>query len=409
MTVNSPPRELPKLLHLDKVKSTDDMLTIEMVINTEYYQTCCDYRTQCHVLYDMLHIFGFTKNKIANLLSVDHKSYEKQLSLPIIPRPNGRPQSLTSEEKLILFDKIQEYHDKNIKPTLYDMQQFILSTIRKSISPDTIHRYIDESNKYKVIKGEPMDENRYVVSSNDMDLYYTNLGNVVNGCPASLVFNMDEAGQDEFIDTHSMMVIVPISCTDKVTKIPVRRQSKRATLVNCICADGTMTKPLLILPRKTLDSVLLKRITCNNVMLKYQEKGYANTDIIIKWLEEIFLPTVEYKWKEENKRSGYNGNAVLILDGFSSHAKALSHFQLNNYHLTLVYLVPHSSHLSQPLDLVIFCLQKLFTIRRRISNPLSAQADKIRSILKGLQESCSTENIVSAFEAAGIFHYFPSF
>ena len=114
---------------------------------------------------------------------------------------------------------------------------------------------------------------------------------------------MDEAGQDKFIDTYSMMVIVPISCTEKITKIPVRRQSKRATLVNCICADGTMTKPLLILPRKTLDSVLLKRITCNNVMLKYQEICYANTDIIIKWLEEIFLPTVEDKRMEVSKSS----------------------------------------------------------------------------------------------------------
>lgn len=69
-----------------------------------------------------------------------------------------------------------------------------------------------------------------------------------------------------------MMVIVPISCIDKVTKNPVRRQSKLATLVNCICADGTMTKPLLIFPRKTPDSVLLKRIICYNVIMKYQEK-----------------------------------------------------------------------------------------------------------------------------------------
>ena len=54
--------------------------------------------------------------------------------------------------------------------------------------------FIDESNKYKIIKGEPMDENRYVVSSNDMDYYYTNLGNLINRSPASLVFIMDEAG-----------------------------------------------------------------------------------------------------------------------------------------------------------------------------------------------------------------------
>ena len=55
------------------------------------------------------------------------------------------------------------------------MQQFILSTLKKSISPDTIHRYIDEYNKYKVIKGEPVDESHYEVFSNDINLYYTYL------------------------------------------------------------------------------------------------------------------------------------------------------------------------------------------------------------------------------------------
>ncbi|KAK8890374.1 hypothetical protein M9Y10_035150 [Tritrichomonas musculus] len=148
-----------------------------------------------------------------------------------------------------------------------------------------------------------------------------------------------------------MNVIFPSSCTDATTKILVRRQCKRSTLVHCTCADGTMTKPLLIIPRKTLDSVLLKRLTCNNIMIKYQDKGFAkNTDFIRTWLEEIFLPTIQQKWNEENQRGGFSGDAILILDGFSAHAKAFSQIDLTNYHLKLVYLVPHSSHLCQPLD-----------------------------------------------------------
>lgn len=217
------------------------------------------------------------------------------------------------------------------------MQQFILTKLRKSLSPDTLHIYIIDSELFKIIKGEPIDEKRYFINPNDIDNFYQNLKTLVDGCPASLVFNM-EAGQDEFVDSHSMNVIVPFSCTDATTKVPVRRKCKRSTLVHCICADGTVMKPLLIIPRKTLDSILIK----------FQEKGYANTSLIKKWLEEIFLPTVLEKWTAENKRSGYTGPAVLILDGFSAHAKALSQIQLNQYHLRLIYLVPHSSHLCQP-------------------------------------------------------------
>ena len=92
-------REPPRMLRTNWVKSANDMLSIEFAINTEYYLSCTDYRSQCHSLYNLLHIFGFSKNKVALLLSVDHKSFEKQLSLPLESRPNGRPSILTQEEK----------------------------------------------------------------------------------------------------------------------------------------------------------------------------------------------------------------------------------------------------------------------------------------------------------------------
>lgn len=46
---------------------------------------------------------------------------------------------------------------------------------------------------------EPQDEDRVNVDVNSIDNYYTNFGMHVNGVPASLVFNMDEAGQDEYV------------------------------------------------------------------------------------------------------------------------------------------------------------------------------------------------------------------
>ena len=123
-------------------------------------------------------------------------------------------------------------------------------------------------------------------------------------------------------------------------------------------------------------------------------------------LEKIFLQTVQQKQNKQNQRSGFPSDAILILDGFSAHAKTLSQIDLNNYHLKLIYLVPHSSHLCQLLDLVIFCIQKLFTNQSRLNINLSRQADKIRTIIKGLQVSCTSENIISAFEYFGIFHYY---
>ena len=394
----------PRQLVTSWIRNCFDQFCVELMMSSEEYQNSNDYRSQCHNAYRILSNFGWSKCKTARLFGVDHKALEKQLSLPLESNENGRPPLLDDEEKQILINKIHALIASKNHPTLYDVQQITIQLFQKIISIDTLRNIVIDSDLFKIIDGVPQDEDRVNVSENDLDRYYNNLGMCVNGVPASLVFNMDEAGQDEYVDTHSMKVIVDASYTKPTIKIPVRRQIKRSTLVHCICNDGTYTKPLLIIPRKTLDSILLKKLTCQNVFIKFQTKGYTNTDLMKFWLSQIFFPFLDQKWIEENQRSGFTGNAVLILDGLAAHAAALNTFDLRSHHLTILYLVPHSSHLTQPLDLVTFSLQKLFSIKKSVRVKLSPQSDQIRSIIKGIQEASTSENIIAAFESAGIFH-----
>lgn len=83
-------------------------------------------------------------------------------------------------------------------PTLYDIEHICVQMFHKLISVYTIRNYIVDSDDFKIIDGEPQDEDRVNVDVNSIDNYYTNFGMHVNGVPASLVFNMDEAGQDEY-------------------------------------------------------------------------------------------------------------------------------------------------------------------------------------------------------------------
>lgn len=408
MSSNSPPRLPMRELKINAFKNTSDRIMIETVVATEAYRNCEDYREQCHILNYFLSAHGWSQNKISTLLDIDHKSFERQIKAPILSNPNGRPPVLNNEEKLNLFSAIEYFHNCNIHPTLYDLQQFIITNIQKVISVQTIHNYIKQSKKFKIIEGIPMHDKRCSINEDDLNTYFEQLKVAVNGTPVSLIYNMDEAGEDEYVDSFSMMVIVPISYDKSTIPLPVRRQSKRSTLVHCICADGTYLKPLVIIPRKTVDSSTFKRLNCNNLLIKHQEKGFANTDIIKIWLEQIFFPNIEKKLQEEKERSGFDGKAVLILDGCSCHAAALKQYNLDEKKLTLIYLVPHSSHITQPLDLVSFALQKKFTYGRRLSTKIGEQADKLRMIIRGMQESSSSDNITASFESAGIFRDYSS-
>lgn len=131
-----------------------------------------------------------------------------------------------------------------------------------------------------------MEESRTNVTKDSIDLYFQLLSQMIDGTPASLVYNMDKAGQDDFVDLHSFHVIVIVDYQGNVIKVPVRRNSKRATLINCICSDGTYLKLLIIIPRKIIDSIIFKKLTLNNVLIKSQKNGFANTEIIKIWLEQ---------------------------------------------------------------------------------------------------------------------------
>ena len=100
---------------------------------------------------DHIH-FLYPKNKVALFLGVDHKSFEKQFSLPLEPRQNGGPSILKQEEKEVLFEKINEYRSKQIN---------------KSLSPNTLHNYITDLALFKIIKGETNDERHYFANQNN--------------------------------------------------------------------------------------------------------------------------------------------------------------------------------------------------------------------------------------------------
>ena len=57
------------------------------------------------------------------------------------------------------------------------------------------------------------------------------MGESINDTPASLVYSMDKADEDDYIDTHGYNVIVPSDFKDKTKKVPVRRNAKRATFM----------------------------------------------------------------------------------------------------------------------------------------------------------------------------------
>ena len=159
------------------------------------------------------------------------------------------------------------------------------------------------------------------------------------------------------------------------------------------------------------------------------EKSLLTATVFDKWLRDVFLRAVDEKRRALRELLGdFDDRALLILDGCSSHLGARFQRLLEAHRVTMRFLVPHTSHLTQPLDVGIFGRVKylirtnssyvvnLHNIDRAVADEVAARngrrrpsaepgkklADFILTILQAFHQATTPPRVVSAFEQVGL-------
>ena len=207
----------------------------------------------------------------------------------------------------------------------------------------------------------PTDATRVDVEENDIVVFYTRtLPEALNGVQSSLVFNMDEMGAEMFADRKRMFVFVPVeNLTNGQLAVGVPRSTRRCTLVACICLDGSRLRHTVITKTMTISSAVFAEggLTSDRVKFAHTQNSFINNEVFGEWLCDVFLPEVIRKRAWLRERLGtYDERAVLILDGLKCHVMEPFVELLRRHNVTMVVLVPHSSHMTQPLDVGILRL-----------------------------------------------------
>jgi hypothetical protein len=98
----------------------------------------------------------------------------------------------------------------------------------------------------KSVVGIPKDSERLAVDASEIDAWYNILSKKLMGVSRRFVFNVDEAGCSEHIDSHEVTIVVPIDYPDPLVPVPVNHHPKRSTLTACIAADRYRMKRFII-------------------------------------------------------------------------------------------------------------------------------------------------------------------
>ena len=388
---------------------------LEYVLNNSEMQNPNLYlRQQIGILYESSHHFakiekrdnkyGLKHEDIAFILglSVDtvkyhYQKYKKEKQGKILP--NGRPKPLTTEE----LDTLKKWlDDQCFNPKPIEVIEFIKNKFNKNVEQRTLTTILKPLG-YKKQFCLPMEAERYFCNEEKLAFYYHDLemftrANNISSC---LCFNLDEEGHDDFVDKKAQDVIVKVGSSSHF--YPVPRKDNRATFLACVSASGDATKPLIITKRKTAEtSLLLEGITPDKVMLGFSEKGYITSTLFNEWLLDVFKPFVI----ETREKYGLPTEVgMILLDGASSHMTETFFTVCRELNLKIFFLPAHSSHMTQPLDLVLFHSHKN-NMRKSLTNEQLAAdlTKKIMRMYKSWCTSCTPPNIMGSFRAAGCIY-----
>lgn len=226
----------------------------------------------------------------------------------------------------------------------------------------------------------------------------------------SRIFNMDESG---FMEGKLVRRFVVGKAGKKAYYVKSSEARKSTTVVECISAAGEAISPLTIFKGMTVQHQWfgneLKGI--DGMYFKSSANGYTSNATCLTWLKAVFDRDTAFN--SETGQYDYSKPRLLTLDNHASHCTQEFIEECMNRNILLLFLPPHSSHITQPLDVGVF--SSLKTAYRKLIRDLRVVPDKSKAgninftqaIGEARKAALTPSNIKSGFRATGIYPYDP--
>lgn len=176
------------------------------------------------------------------------------------------------------------------------------------------------------------------------------------------------------------------------------------TALECVSAVGEAIPPFIIFKGETFQSTWIPKDVIDTWKFSCSFKGWTSIIHGNEWVQKCFDPATK-----EKANGGYR---LLICDGHDSHISAnFVAFCMKNK-IEVVLLLPHSSHLLQPLDVRVFS-----PLKRAMSGQLSRifatdisrlqKAEWLDHYAHARSKAITPDNILGGWRGAGIFPRYP--
>jgi hypothetical protein len=156
------------------------------------------------------------------------------------------------------------------------------------------------------------------------------------------VYNFDETGCLIGVVAGSV-IIVPANCSAAYVDDPANRELVTST--ECISAGGFHVPPMITFKGAYHLRKYFKNDMDGNILFSRSDSGFVNDKLTLKWLKHFD------RFTKSRTKGRYR---LLVFDGYGSHiTQDFLEYCWQN-HIRPFQLPPHSTHLTQPLDVGSF-------------------------------------------------------
>jgi hypothetical protein len=177
-----------------------------------------------------------------------------------------------------------------------------------------------------------------------------------------------------------------------------------ATAITCINSEGWSVPPFLVVQGKNhLSNWYTDGGLPPDWVIKPTSNGWTNNETGLEWLKHFDKHTAA------RAKGPYR---ILVLDGHESHESAEFQEYCKVHNIITLGLPPHSSHLTQPLDVGCFSVLKR-AYSRQIETFIKAHINHITKVefflafVAAYKESITAQNAQAGFRGAGLVPFDP--
>ncbi|XP_053389486.1 uncharacterized protein LOC128552471 [Mercenaria mercenaria] len=218
---------------------------------------------------------------------------------------------------------------------------------KAGLSQEWVYSFLSRWDELKVVKPQKLSLNRAKAASDEtIQAYFSELetilldNNLMNS--PERIYNVDESG---FSTEHTSPKI--ICGTDIKPQSITSERSKTVTVIGAANAVGNHVPPFYIFPGKRwYDSLLQGAAPGSDAGMS--ESGFVNRKLFETYLTRHFAKHVGLSRGQDLPKT------LILYDGHKSHFSLTLTNWAKDYNVLLFVLPPHSSHITQPLDVGIF-------------------------------------------------------